>query len=144
MVSSTWFELQVAPSRKALALGAVVDAHFVDQCILVGGKVLVDVERVAERNQRHQIGRLHLRAQKILRRLHAAVQILRLHRGEVEEHHDQAVIAQILGARHDRAARWGWSVPPAASPLTVASFSGVAWSTLSKSKVAICCCLPFS
>ena len=35
-------------------------------------------------------------------------------------------------------------VGPAASPLTVASLSGVAMSTLSKSKVSICCSLPFS
>ncbi len=28
-------------------LGAVVNAYFVDQCILVGGEILVDVERVA-------------------------------------------------------------------------------------------------
>jgi hypothetical protein len=38
--------------------------------------------------------------EKILRRLHAALQIFGLHRGQVEEHHDQPVIAQLLGLGH--------------------------------------------
>ena len=44
---------------------------------------------------------MHLVAQKLLCRLHAAVQILGLHRSQVKEHHDQAVVAQILGTNRD-------------------------------------------
>ena len=85
-----------------------------DQRVLVGGKVLVDLERVAERNQRDQIGRLHFLLEEIARRIHAAVQVFGLHRGEVEEHHDEAMVAQVFGTRDDHglAARCRWCPRP--------------------------------
>ena len=87
---------------KALPLGAVVRAHLADEGVLVGGKVLIDAERVAERDQRDQVGGLHLGFEKGLRRFHAALQIFRLHRGEVEEHDDEAMVAQVFGfGNHD-------------------------------------------
>ena len=86
---------------EALALGAVVGADFVDERVFVGGKVLIDAERVAERDQSDEVGGLHFCAQEGLRRIHGALQILGLHGGEVEEHHDQSVIAQFLGLGDD-------------------------------------------
>ena len=91
--------------RETLSLGPVVDGHFVDQRLLVGGKILVYLERVAERNQRHQVGRLHFVLQKFLRREHAAIQVFGLHRGQIEKHHNQPVIAQFLGLRHHHGLR---------------------------------------
>ena len=42
-----------------------------------------------------------MRSQKCLRRLNAALQVLRLHRSQVEEHDDQPVIAQVFRPRDD-------------------------------------------
>jgi len=67
-----------------------------------------------------------------------------LHRGQVKEHHDQAVIAQIFWLCNHDGLRPIADKNTRANPLTVASLSGVALSTLSKSKVSIFCCLPFS
>ena len=87
--------------RKALPLSAVVSAHLVDERVLVCGKVLVHGERVAQRDQRDEIGGLHFGFEEGLGRFHTALQILWLHGSEVEEHHDEPVIAQLLGLGHN-------------------------------------------
>ena len=81
---------------EALAFSSVVNGDLVDERLFVGGKILVHFERVAQRDQRHQVSGLHFIAQKLLRRRHAAVQVLGLHRGQVEEHDNQPVIAQVF------------------------------------------------
>ena len=59
------------------------------------------LRRVAERDERDQVGGLHFRFKKVACGLDAAIQVLGLHRGEVEEHDDEAMIAQIFGLRYD-------------------------------------------
>jgi len=64
-------------------------------------------------------------------------------RRQIEEHHDQPVVAQILGLGHHHGLVAAHA-EPAASPLIIASFNGVALSTLSKSNVESIAVLPFS
>ena len=71
-----------------------------EQRVFFGGKILVHRQRVAERNQRHQIRRLHLGTQKCLCRFDAAIQVFRLHRGQIKKHHDQTVIEQVFRLGH--------------------------------------------
>ena len=61
---------------------------------LVRRKVLVHAQRRVQAHQRHQIGRLHLLVDVVLRRLHRAVDVLRLHAAQVEEHHNQPMVLQ--------------------------------------------------
>ena len=39
--------------RKSLAFGAVVDSHFIDQCLLVGCEILIDFQRLVQGDQRN-------------------------------------------------------------------------------------------
>ncbi len=91
----------MAPCAKPCPCGAVVDADLVPQRVFVGGEILVDFERVSQRDQRHQVGGRHLLLQEIARRLHAAFQVFGLHRRQIKEHDDQAMIAQVFGTSHD-------------------------------------------
>ena len=63
---------------------------------LVGGEILIEREAGIERDDGDQVGGLHLFVDVILRGVDGAVDVLRLHRGEVEEEDDQPVIAELL------------------------------------------------
>ena len=130
--------------RKSLSLGPVVDPNFVRQHGLVRSEVLVHLERLVQRNQRNQICGLHLVRQEIPRRLHAAIQILRLHRRQIERTSRSAGDCADLPALRQRRPWFPGPFKPAANPLMVASFNGVAISTVWKSNEEICCGFPFS
>ena len=80
--------------------------------MLIGGKVLIERERLVERYDSHQIRRMHLLVDVVAGCVLRPFQVFRLHRGNVEEHHDQAMVAQLLRgtlavhAAHNRVGRF--------------------------------------
>ncbi len=82
------------------ALRAAVAVHGFEQQIFAGGKVLVERKRRIERDDGNQVRRMHLFVDVVAGSVLSANDIVGLHRGDVEEHDDEAVIAQLfLGSR---------------------------------------------
>ena len=81
---------------KSRALGAGVGVHGVQQQMLIGGEVLIERERLVEGDDRDQVRRMHLLVDVIAGGILRAIEIVGLHRRDVEEHHDQPMIAQLL------------------------------------------------
>ncbi len=67
--------------------------HGLLQQVAIVREIRDHFQRVAERDDAHQVRRRHLLLQIFLRGARRAQQILRLQRGQVEEQHDHAVIA---------------------------------------------------
>ena len=64
------------------------------QSSLIRGEVLVHAQTRVHTYQCHQIRRLHLLIDVVLRRLDCTVDVLRLHAAQIEEHHDQTMVPQ--------------------------------------------------
>ncbi len=80
---------------KSRALGSGVGVDRVQQQLLIGGEVLIERERLVKGDDRDQVRRLHLLVDVVAGRVLCPLQVFRLHRGDVEEHHDQAMVAQL-------------------------------------------------
>ena len=108
-----------------LSLGAVVDAHFVRQHCSVSCEVLIDLERLdpSETSATRSAGCI-LFVRKSRAAFTLRSKIFRLHRRQIEEHHNQPMVAQIFRLR-DNSGFVPGPLIPAANPLTVASFNGV-------------------
>jgi len=61
--------------------------------LLIGGEIAVERQRLIEGYDCYEVGGLHLLVDVVAGRILRPFQIFRLHRGDVEEHHDQAMIA---------------------------------------------------
>ena len=82
----------VVPSSKPWPLPAPKACKLLLQQIVIGSEILIDQQRAAQRNNRNQICRNHLRVDVLLRRRDRAIDFVRLHGGEIEEQNDEAVI----------------------------------------------------
>ena len=69
--------------------------------LALAGEVGQHVERRADRGDRDEIGGAHLLLDELARRVDRALHVLRLHRADVEQQHDQPASGQRLG-RHRR------------------------------------------
>ena len=71
--------------------------------MLIGGEVLIQGERLVQRDDGDQVRGLHLLVDVVAGGVLSAFQVFRLHGGDVEEHDDQAMVAQLgrgCGAVH--------------------------------------------
>ncbi len=103
------------PLRVALAPAARVARDRAQQQLFVRGKVLVERQRITERNYADQVGILHAPVDVIPRRVLRARQVIRCERGRVEKQHNQTVIAQRPGLLQ-RARSQGCSRRPTGAP----------------------------
>ena len=109
----------VPPSSKP---GAVDAAERVDggaELLAIGGEVLHDLERRGERRDRDEIGRRQLLLDVVVRRHDRALDLLRLHRAQVEEQHDEAAAAHV--DLHRRGGRRGRGVGGDGRPASAAA-----------------------
>src|SRR5262249_15974141 len=76
--------------------------------LAVGGEILIHSERGRERGHRDEVGRRQFLIDVIVRGFDGPLDFFRLHRAEVEEHHDETAAVHVH-VRRGRARRgWGW------------------------------------
>ena len=81
---------------KASSLGSGVGVDGVQKQFFAGSEVLIERKGAVEGNNGGQVGRLHLLVDVVARGILGPLQVLGLHGRDVEEHHDQAVVVQLV------------------------------------------------
>ncbi len=79
----------------SLALAGAVRAQRRQNFFLIVGEIEIDVHVRRKRDERDHVGRKHFFFDELRCRIHAAIDLLRIHAGKIEEQKDEPAVARI-------------------------------------------------